>query len=60
MLELLLHEICRRFEKVSHRLMPFVRYPERGEFASTRQLGQFHRMAPVRFHLSEGAAITQS
>src|SRR5262245_62353999 len=40
--------------EISHRLMPFVGYPDCSEFAGTRQLGQLHRVATVRLHPNAG------
>src|SRR5262249_39606711 len=40
--------------EISHGLMPFVGYPDCGEFAGTRQLGQLDCVATVRLHPNAG------
>src|SRR3984885_9777675 len=36
--------------EISHRLMPLVGHPDRGEFPGAQYLGQAYRIASVRFH----------
>jgi hypothetical protein len=36
--------------EIAHGLVPLVGYPDRSELARAQQLGQAHRIAPVRLH----------
>jgi hypothetical protein len=41
---------CAGTNEIAHRLMAFVRYPYRGEFAGTQKLREPHGIAPVRLY----------